>query len=280
MSQECPGHDLELEIHEIPVSKIYIGQSNARKHAIDRDLQELADSIKKHGQLQPIVLRGTANDSRHELMIGQRRFLAIRDILNRKTIKATFVGNISNLEAFIRSLAENMARSELSYEDASNAVTQLYTKHFNRDDRRVAKETGISLKKVRQLIYIEERASEKTKQRLRKKEVAPADVQRALRAAAGNIDKADELLELMKKHSFDKPQKERMVDFGRANPRASANEIINRSLQPAIERIILVRLHEKAREGLISASKEMNMAPDEVASLAVEEWLASKGFLI
>lgn len=280
MSPECPGYDQALAIYEIPVLKIRIGDSNVRKHGMDKDLEELADSIRTHGQLQPIVLRGTVQDPQHEVIIGQRRFLAIRDILKRKTINATFAGKITNLEASIRSLAENMARSELSYEDAADAVTELYTKHFNRNDRRVAKETGISLKKVRQLIYIEERASAKTKQRLRRKEVAPVDVQRALRAAAGNIDKADELLDLMKKHSLDKPQKDRMVDIGRANPRASAEEIIKKSRPPIIERTVLVRLHEKAREGLLTASGQMNMTPDEVASLAVEEWLASKGFLV
>jgi ParB/RepB/Spo0J family partition protein len=266
-------------IYEIPVDKIDISDKNVRKNVVDHDLQELADSIRLHGQLQPVVLRGAFQDPRHELIIGQRRFLAIRDILKRKHIKAMFAGKISNIEASIRSLTENMVRSDLSYADTADAITELY-KHFDRDDRRVSKETGLSLRKVRQFIDIEERASEKTKQKLRKKEVQPVDVQRALRAASGNIDKADELLELMKKYSLSTFQKGRMVDYGQANPRASAEEIIKRAEPPAVERTIIVRLPEKARIGLITASKQLRMSLDEVASVAVEEWLASKGFLI
>jgi len=266
-------------VHEILIEKIDISDENVRKHVSDKDLQELADSIKLHGQFQPVVLRGTRQDPRHELIIGQCRFLAIRDILKHKYIKAIFAGKISNIEASIRSLTENMVRSELSYADTADAVTALY-KHFDRNDRRVQKETGLSLRKVRQFIDIEERASEKTKQKLRRKEVQPVDVQRAIRAASGNIEKADELLELMKKHSLDKFQKERMVYYGQANPKASAEEIINRTKPPAVERTVIVRLPEKARKGLIAASKQLRMTLDEVASVAVEEWLTSKGFLI
>jgi len=279
MNQECSGHELGLEIYEIEVDRIDISENNVRKHAASVNLQELADSIRKHGQLQPIMLRGEIQDPRYEVIIGQRRFLAIRDVLKRKTIKAIFAGHISDVEVSIRSLAENMMRNELSYEDAANAVTELYTKHFDRDDHRVAKETGMSLKRIRQLIYIEERASNKTKRMLRKGEIKPADVQRALKAASGNINKADDLLELMKKHAFDKPQKDRMVEYGQANPRASAEDIIKRALPAAIERTILVRLPEKARIGLYTASNTLRMTPDEVAALAVEEWLLSKGFL-
>jgi ParB family chromosome partitioning protein len=278
MTQECPGREPESEIHKIEVEKIDISDANVRKHAAERDLEELAESIRKHGQFQPIILRGSIQDPRHEVIIGQRRFLAVRDILHHKHIKATFAGEITDTEASIRSLTENLVRSDLSYEDTANAVTALY-KHFKKDDRRVSKETGLSLRKVRQFIDIEERASEKTKEKLRKKLVQPIDVQRALRAASGNIAKADELLELMKKYSLSTFQKSRMVDYGLANPRASAEEIIKRAQPPAVERTFIVRLPEKARVGLLAASKQLKMGLDEVASVAVEEWLAVKGFL-
>jgi len=267
-----------VAIYDIDLEEIQLGSLNVRKHDQDRDLQELADSIERHGQLQPVVLRGSYGKPPYQLMIGQRRYLAIKNILKRSKIKATLVGKISDTEASIRSLVENMVRVELPYEDTADAITKLY-KHFDRNDRRVAKETGISLKKVRQFIYIQERASKQTKNKLRKKQVKPADVQRALRAASDDIAKADDLLDLMGKYNLDKYQKDRMVDYGQGHPRASAKDIIGCAKIPIIERTFIVKLSEKARKALFDASLKLSMSPDEVAAFAVEEWLYSKGFV-
>lgn len=277
----CPAAsttDSPLDIHEIELKDIVISDANVRKHDIDRDLQELANSIKRHGQLQPIVLNGEFDKPPYEIIIGQRRFLAIRDVLNCTTIRATFAGKISKTEATIRSLSENMVRSDLSYEDTANAVTELY-KHYKRDEYKVAKETGLSLQKIRRFIYIEEQASDKTKEKLRKGEVAPIDVQRALRAASGNIKKADELLELMKRHKLDKFQKARVVSLGISKPSAPAEEIIRLAKPPAIEKAFLIHLSDEGRKGLILASEKFHMNPDETASFAIEDWLTAKGFI-
>ena len=202
--------------------------------------------------------------------------LAHRDILGADEIKATFVKKMTDTEAKVWSLAENMCRVDLTYKDAAHAITELY-KEFDRNDRKVAKETGLSLSRVRRYIYIEERASEKTKRKLRQGTVKPVDVQRALRAASDDIDKADELLERMKKS--DKYQKQRMADYGRQNPTASVTEIVAKAEQPTVERQLLVKLPERARSGLAAAAKKMSMEPDEVAAKAIEEWLSAQGFI-
>ena len=264
----------------MPLKDIEIDDVNVRHHEPEKDLEELADSIKRHGQLQPVVLRGEYGKPPYpyKLMIGQRRYLAIRNILRKPTILGVFAGKITDEEAKIRSLVENMVRTELSYEDTADAITSLY-KDFKRNDRKVAEHTGLALRTVRQFIYIEERASEKTKQRLRKKQVQPADVQRALRAASDDIDKADELLDLMKERKLPPPAKKRMIEYGQENPRASARAIIEHAEPPAIERAFLVTLPDKVRRALSKASEKLRMSPDEVAARAVEEWLLDKGFV-
>jgi ParB/RepB/Spo0J family partition protein len=265
-------------IYDIPVRDIQIDGENVRQSDVDRDLQELAASIKRHGQLQPVVLRGEYGRPKYKLIIGQRRFRAIKNILNGATVKATFAGKLDDTQAAIRSLAENMCRTELSYADAAAAITALY-KHFRHDDHRVAKETGLSVRKIRQFVDIEERASPKTKAKLKARKVQPVDVQRALRAATDDIDKADELLELMRKYDLDKHQKSRMVEYGAEHPRASAKEIIERAKEPIVEQSFVVRLSERARQGLLRAATKFAMAPDELAARAVEEWLSSQGFV-
>lgn len=116
-------------IYDIPVSDIKIGDENVRHDTRQDDLGQLAGSIKLLGQLQPVVLRGKYGSPPYELIIGQRRFMAIRDVLKNRTIKATFSGKITDTDALIKSLAENMCRVDLSYKDAADAITHLY-RHF------------------------------------------------------------------------------------------------------------------------------------------------------
>jgi ParB family chromosome partitioning protein len=89
----------------------------------------LAASIEKHGLLQPVVLMGKYGKPPYELISGQRRLLAHQRILKRSDIRAVFIGNLSNTDAVVRSLVENMQRLELEYADTAKAVTYLYEKY-------------------------------------------------------------------------------------------------------------------------------------------------------
>ena len=125
------------QIRLIPLSDIEVDAQNVRHSAADTDLQELADSIKRHGLLQPIVLRGEFGHPPYKVIIGQRRFLAHRKIPKATEIQATFADHWTDAEAAVRSLAENMCRTELSYADAADAITHLF-KQFGRDAKKVS----------------------------------------------------------------------------------------------------------------------------------------------
>lgn len=267
----------DYAIREIPLDEIKVGDSNVRCTQKDKDLSELAASIKKHGLLQPVVLRGGYGNPPYELIVGQRRYLA-HEKLQKRTIRATFAGKLTDVQASIRSLAENMHRLELNHADAAKAVTRLY-KEFGRDERKVVAETGMSLQRVRQYVDIHERASHTMKRKLRSGQVQPVDVQRVLNAAGGNIAKADSLLEKMKKYELTVHQKKHMVECGQAHPGWSAETVIKQARRQRVERTISVRLSDAARTGLQKASEVLAMSPDEVASQALEQWLSRQGFL-
>jgi len=263
-------------IYEIPLRDIGVSNLNVRQTEPDKDLDELAASISKHGLLQPVVLLGEHGTPPYKLIVGQRRYLAhVR--LRKPTIRAVFAGRLSSIQAEIRSLAENMHRVELNHADAAKAVTELY-KRFGRDEQKVARETGMSLKRVRQYVYIQELASDKTKDKLRAKKVAPVDVQRSLRAAGGDKVKADRILEIFEKKKLTSYEKKRVVEYGMAGLKASAKEIVKEAQRPRMEQSISVRLQESVRKGLDRAAREMSMDPEEVASQALAEWLSAKGF--
>jgi len=272
-----PSHAAE-KIHEIKLSEIQVSHENVRHEQTDKELDDLANSIKKHGLLQPVVLRGRFEDGPpYELIIGQRRFRAHEKLGNAK-IRALFAGPLNDTQAMLRSLVENMHRVELTYADAADAVTALYKK-FGRNERKVHTETGMSLKKVRQYIYIGERASEETKQKLRSGEVSPVNAQRALLAAAGDTEKADQLLRFVKEHELTSYETKRMVEYGTEHPDAPPEKVIKEARKPKLEQSIIVNVPKEVRNALTKAAEKYNLSDEEVASRALKEWLSDKGFM-
>ena len=85
------------EIYDIPLRQIHVSNDNVRHHDPTKDLQELADSIKRHGLLQPVVLKGDYGEPPYELIGGQRRFLAYQKILKWPKIRAVFAGPLPQL---------------------------------------------------------------------------------------------------------------------------------------------------------------------------------------
>jgi len=272
------------EIYEIALDDIGVSEDNVRHTQRERDLEELAASIRRLGLLHPIELRGSPTDSPpYELIIGQRRFLAHKNILAKedkrwRKIRAVFAGDVGPIEASIRSLAENMHRTELNHADAARAITELY-KHYDHDDRRVADETGLSLRTVRDYIYIQERASEAMIEKLQAREVSRADVKRALRAAEGNIEDAERLLDMMTEFQLTGHEKKRVVEYAVSHPGAPAEEIIDEAQRPRVEESIIVSLPEHLRMPLQRAVEEMSMGEEEIVTEALSDWLAAKGFI-
>lgn len=266
------------KIYEIKVKDIEIGDKNVRLSNPLRDIEELAASIKNIGLLQPVTLLGTFGNPPYELISGRRRFLAHQEILKWKTIKAVFAGKLSINQAKLHSLVENIQRVELNHADISEAITALY-KHFNKNERKVQKETGLSLRKVREYIHIEDQASMKMKKKLQQGKVTTVDVKRALNAAQGEIKKAEELLELMEEYKPTKYQKQRITKYGKKHKKASAKRILEEAMRPRVENKIMISLPEEIRQGLEEATKEFSKEVEEIVSEILEGWLFDQGFL-
>jgi len=261
----------------VELSKIEISDSNVRKQGVEQDIEELMDSIKAVGGLiQPVkLIRKGAN--KFELFVGQRRFRAYEKLRWPK-IPGIIIDKLEKDEAEIHSLIENVHRSELNDADAARATTELY-KRYHRDVKKVSRVTGLSPQRVRQYVEIEEQASAKTKRKLKEGKVKPADVQRVLRAAQGDLNKADEMLDMMKEYQLDKHQKGRLVEYGEDHPKWSARKIFEEAIQPRVEKSVLVPLSPKLRDGLQRAVDACRRTPDEITAQALEHWLNVNGYL-
>lgn len=250
---------------------------NVRRTDRNVGVEDLAKSIKRHGLLQPIILRGEFGKPPYDLIAGHRRLAAHELIPGVKTIKATFKPtDYDNFKATVESLIENIQRVELNHADTAEAITSMYRK-YGKDDRKVANDLGLSLRTVRDYIKIEELASDYAKDLLRRKKVEKADVKRAIDAAQGNLEKADRLLDAMP--DLYGHEKKRAVEYSKDHPKAGADEIIRESKKGRILKTVVLSIVPKIDDALKKAEKKLYMNREEIASQALEEWLITNGFM-
>ena len=104
------------QIREIPVAKILPNPAQPRLSYEEDSLTELADSIREHGVLQPILVRPTG--SQYELIAGERRWRASR--LAQRDIIPAIVVEFDDQTALEVSIIENLQREDVSpLEEAS-----------------------------------------------------------------------------------------------------------------------------------------------------------------
>jgi len=130
----------DAKIEEIEVAKIAPNPYQPRKTFDPNALKELADSIKEHGVIQPLVV--TKTPIGYELVVGERRFRASQLaglLLVPAIIKEAMVDQ-TKLEV---ALIENIQRQELNPIEEAQAYERLM-KTFNMTQEQVAKKVGKS----------------------------------------------------------------------------------------------------------------------------------------
>ena len=83
------------------------------------DIDALVESLRKYGQLTPIII-----NRKNELLAGERRLEAAKR-LNWQTINAIIVDKNSDLEKLEIELEENIQRKKLSKEELSDGIYKL-----------------------------------------------------------------------------------------------------------------------------------------------------------
>jgi ParB/RepB/Spo0J family partition protein len=132
------------QVTPIAVSQIDPG-SNDRKHFDANALQDLAASIQQHGLAQPITLR--PRGERYQIVAGERRFRAIRDILQWDTAPC-IVREMDDEQASAIMLAENTGRVDLNPIEEAEAY-QARRKEFTWTTARIAEVAGVSEQRVK-----------------------------------------------------------------------------------------------------------------------------------
>jgi ParB family chromosome partitioning protein len=111
----------------------------------DDALQELADSIKAQGVVQPIVVRPAADEGRYTLVLGERRLHASK-LAGRETIPA-IVRRVSEQQAAEMTIIENLQRQDLSALEQAEAFRVL-SEEFQLTQSQIGERVGLSRESI------------------------------------------------------------------------------------------------------------------------------------
>jgi ParB family chromosome partitioning protein len=119
------------------IEEILPNRSQPRKHFDESKLQELAESIKEKGILEPLIVRRT--DQGYELIVGERRWRAAQKAGLKEV--PVVVKEAERREALEISLIENLQREDLNPIEAAEAFKYL-TEEFHISQEDLSKRIG------------------------------------------------------------------------------------------------------------------------------------------
>lgn len=116
----------EGQLREIPVAWIHRNPNQPRRHFDEASLDELAESIRRHGLLQPITVTPMGGDS-YAIIAGERRWRAAQRA--RLDTIPVVVREVDQQERLELSLIENIQRAELNAFEEGDAFNELMGQH-------------------------------------------------------------------------------------------------------------------------------------------------------
>jgi ParB family chromosome partitioning protein len=133
-----PAAQASASTQEIPIDSIDPNPYQTRRRINESALEELAESIRVSGVVQPVVLRPVVN-GRYQLVAGERRWHASRRA-GKTTIPAV-VRQISNEQAMEITIIENLQREDLNPVEQARAFERL-SREFGLTQEQIASRTG------------------------------------------------------------------------------------------------------------------------------------------
>lgn len=138
------------ELRQIRLEKLQRGKYQPRIEFDEEALNELAESIKAQGVMQPIVVRTLSGD-RFEIVAGERRWRASQ-IAGLESIPA-LVRDISDETAIAMALIENIQRENLNPMEEARALKRLQSE-FDLSQQEVANAVGKSRSVIANLLRL------------------------------------------------------------------------------------------------------------------------------
>jgi ParB family chromosome partitioning protein len=122
------------QVFTCPIERLSPQKGQPRQHFDDARLEELAQSIREHGVLEPLIVRRAAGDvtatagmDRYEIIAGERRWRAAQKAGLRELL--VVVKDVTPNDTFELALIENIQREDLNPLELAEALDRLIRDH-------------------------------------------------------------------------------------------------------------------------------------------------------
>jgi len=256
------------EIQLIPLGSLMISPFNVRKTI--GDLTGLRSSIKSQGLLQPVIVRPIKD--RFEIVVGQRRFLACKDL--GWTHIPAIVKELSDRESLILSLTENVQQETLDPIERAEGVKTLVD-DLKRDMSPMEAVERITalLGKSESTIYDWLRilkTTEAVKVMVRRKELP---METAARVATVPNEKQEELARFIIEEKLSASEAAKVIKFAREKPSESVRKVATKMLEEIEEYSVTVSFPGSLYSSLIEFAQGRRLTVQEVIRRAVKKYL-------
>ncbi len=202
------NRDLVFEDHskirQVAVVDLFPNPEQPRQHFDSTALNQLAESIKQYGIIQPLVVSPLKRG--FSIIAGERRWRAAQ-LAKLKQVPVV-VRTTKELERLELAIVENVQRVDLSPLEQARSIEQLH-QQFNMTYEVIAKRLGKAASTVNNIVRLLQ-LSDNARQALHERRLSEGHA-RAILALKDNPEKQEELLQLILKHGWSVRQAERFV---------------------------------------------------------------------
>ncbi len=236
------------------------------------------DSIRSVGLLQPILVCPAEQSGKYSIITGQRRFLACKQLQMPTITAVVFSERVSEIEAKVLSVTENLVRTDLSSADLIDVCTYLYKQYGS--VKAVAEETGLSQSRVSSYVKYE-RLAEPLKDLVDKGDVGLKTALRAQDAAAtyGQVDSEQAVKLAMEMEPMSGAQQSKIVKDLQADPNLATDDAIEDAKAGGKITQVVVTLSSEMHLALSRYADSQGMNQDDAAGFLIRQGLYVNDFV-
>lgn len=198
--------DEHERIQKIALEDLEPNPQQPRQHFDKQALEQLAESIKRYGVLQPLVVTPGAGNKKYTIIAGERRWRASE--LAGLTKVPAVVRTSKELERLEIAIVENVQRVDLSPLEQASSIERLH-QQFSMPYETIAKRLGKASSTVNNIVRLLQLPDAASKA-LREQKITEGHA-RAVLALKDTLKKQDELLAAILKNGWSVRQAERFV---------------------------------------------------------------------
>jgi len=275
-----------LAMKKVPLKDLVIGKGQVRKTQVAKEINELADSIRVVGQLQPIVICESSDQKgKFEILTGQRRYLACKEIGQTDIWAMILDRPVLEVEARVISFSENLIKRDPNKADYTDVCNHLYKIYG--DVKIIAEKTGLPPNKVREYLKYVSLIPELKALVDKGPGAGGVDQNTALRIqkaleTTGEVNPEIAVTLANKMKGLIGPQQQKVVEqieAGGVSSSAEAEEIAEAAKKGKSYIMLKVRLAESLNKALNKYAKQEGMEREDAAQSLITEALDGRGLL-